>query len=180
MNDLPAQDPDPVAAWLAVARSPNANFAALCQTVLHRTTSILRRRRWSRRASIVAGLAGCYAAGLASMYFVRAPTPAEMIIVEKAPDPTQTPLLAPRETDVSAVSLEWRAVESSDKRVEFYRRAGDRYLAESNDTEAAMRCYRLMLNAASNTEMTISPDDNWLLMALKDARLKEKLNAKPN
>jgi hypothetical protein len=181
MNDLPAQDPDPLAPWLAVSRSPDADVAALRQTVLKRTTRILRHRRWSRRAAIAAALAACYAAGVASTYWLRPTAPAEVIIVEKSPEPAPSPAAtAPHEAEPSAIALEWQAVESPNKRVELYRLAGDRYLVESNDMEAALRCYRQMLNAGSEKDLVISPDDNWLLMALKDARLKEKLDAKSN
>jgi hypothetical protein len=181
MNDLPSQDPDPVALWLSVSRSPDANVAALRKTVLQRTTRILRHRRWARRVAVAAALAACYAAGVASMYWLRAPARAEVIIVEKTAEPAPSPpATVPRKAEPSAVDLEWLAVESPDKRVEFYRRAGDRYLAESNDTEAALRCYRQMLNTGSEKDLLIAADDNWLLMALKDARLKEKLDAKSN
>jgi hypothetical protein len=181
MNDLPAQDPDPFAHWLAVSRSPDAEVAALRQTVLQRTKRILRHHRWTRRAAVAAALAACYAAGVALMYWLRPPAAAEVIIVEKSPEPAPAPpATEPREAEPSAVALEWQAVESSEKRVELYRRAGDRYLAESNDLEAALRCYRQMLNAGSEKDLLNSPDDNWLLMALKDARLKEKVYAKSN
>jgi hypothetical protein len=184
MTDLSSSDPDPLAEWLTVSCSPDDNVAALRQTVLQGTTRVLRRRRWARRAAVVAGLAACYAAGMASMYWLTPLTPPQVVIVEKIPETTPAPppptLQVPRETESSAVALEWEAVESPDKRVECYRRAGDQYLAESNDTESALRCYRQMLNAASNDDLAISPDDNSLLMALKSARLKEKRNAKPN
>jgi hypothetical protein len=55
--------------------------------------------------------------------------------------------------------------------------AGDRYLNEAGDPEAALRCYRRALDAASDEQTRFSPDDNWLVMALKNAREKEARHA---
>ena len=44
---------------------------------------------------------------------------------------------------------------------------------------AALRCYRNYLDAADPEELAPAPaDDNWLLLALKNARLKEREYAK--
>jgi hypothetical protein len=55
--------------------------------------------------------------------------------------------------------------------------AGDRCLNDIGDPEAALRCYERALNAASDDEVRFSADDNWLLMAIKNAREKEARHA---
>ena len=82
------------------------------------------------------------------------------------------PQTAPADT---ALALEWQAIDHKNKRFEFYRRAGDRYL-EENDVQAAVRCYKGALAAGSTNERTISVKDNWLLMAIKEDWQKEKRN----
>jgi hypothetical protein len=78
---------------------------------------------------------------------------------------------------VPALVREWQAAENPDKRAILFRQAGDRYVAEGSDWESALRCYSGALNAGTEADLAISPDDNWLLMALKDARQKEKRHA---
>ena len=48
-----------------------------------------------------------------------------------------------------------------------YRQAGDRYLADRNDSPQAARCYRLFLLRAGPDARKVSADDSWLLIALK-------------
>src|SRR2546425_9794255 len=45
----------------------------LRRSVLQRTTRLLRRRRWLRRTGIAAGLCGCYAAGILTMWLASTP-----------------------------------------------------------------------------------------------------------
>jgi hypothetical protein len=71
-------------------------------------------------------------------------------------------------------ALEERAFDSVDERSALYRRAGDRYAAEHGDWESALRCYRNSLDLAAEKDLEIGPGDNWLLMALKEARKQEK------
>ena len=60
------------------------------------------------------------------------------------------------------------------------RRAGDQWLRESGDISRAVRDYARALDQASEQERAIAPgQDNWLLMALKDARTKERKDAQP-
>jgi hypothetical protein len=55
-----------------------------------------------------------------------------------------------------------------------FKLAGDRYLSELCDTEAALRCYRNALDLASDADAVVASDDSWLLIALKQAKAKEK------
>jgi hypothetical protein len=180
MNDPSPLEHDALAAWLAVSRSDSAS---LRQAVLHRTTRLLRRRRWQRRGAVVLALAACYVAGLVTMRWLTPLPAAETIVVEKTTQAAPPPPEAPppqQEAEPPARALEWKALDHPQITVEYYRRAGDRYLAESNDMQAAVRCYKQMLDAGSEHDLIIAPDDTWLLMALKEARQKEKLDAKAN
>lgn len=51
-----------------------------------------------------------------------------------------------------------------------YREAGDRFLADRNDSPQATRCYRLYLMRAGPAALTVTADDSWLLIALKQDR----------
>ena len=80
--------------------------------------------------------------------------------------------------EAPAVLVErWGERAGDDRRAAVYRQAGDRYLAEGGDLESALRCYRNALDAGPEEGTTISADDTWLMMVLKDARQKEKRNA---
>jgi hypothetical protein len=76
------------------------------------------------------------------------------------------------------VALEWQALDSPRRRAELYREAGDRYLSAESDPESALRCYTAALDAGAGADRAVAPADSWLLMALKDAREKEKRHAK--
>jgi hypothetical protein len=76
------------------------------------------------------------------------------------------------------VVLEWHAVDNVDRRAELYRKAGDQYLSEASDPESALRCYSAALDTGAGTNQAVLPEDNWLLMAIKDAREKENRRAK--
>jgi len=157
-------EPDPLAELLARPDLP-ADGAALRQALRERTTRWLRRRQRRRLLAAVVALAGCYLAGLATLGVPRPPArPAE-------PAPRRA------EAPPSAVDLEWHALEGPGRRAERYRAAGDRYLEEA-DPEGAVRCYGASLDEASEAERAISAGDNWLLMAIKEARQKEKDDAK--
>ena len=67
---------------------------------------------------------------------------------------------------------------SREKQADFFRLAGARHVAEGGDLQAALRCYRQSLDAGSEEDLAVKPEDDWLLMALKDARKKEKQHAK--
>jgi hypothetical protein len=97
-----------------------------------------------------------------------ASSPSQPEIAAEPPDPL---------AGLSAVDLEWRALEGQGKRSELYRLAGDRYLKEANDVESALRCYRLALETGSQKDLPISPEDSWLLMAAKEARQRENRHA---
>ncbi len=163
-------DPDPLTDLLAL---PPADAGALRQAVLTATTRRLRQRRsaapWSlagragrllcRRAiELAADLPGNFRPGHTSPGREAASAGRSPAGGRPAPE-----LLAPPEqVPENATAL---------------RQAGDRYLTEAADPEAALHCYSKSLDAGTEDDTKFSPDDNWLLMAIKNAREKEARHA---
>jgi hypothetical protein len=158
---------------LLAAPKMSGDAERLRQQIWQRTTGVLRFRRRLRQAAWAAGLAACVAAVVFGLRW-RTPAPAlpqpEVAERPSPPQPSPSP-------DASAVVLEWRAFDSPDHQTELYRRAGDRYLAEGEDLQAALRCYGNALDTGTEDDLKLSPSDSWLLMAIKDARMKEKRDA---
>lgn len=176
------ETPTPVDDFLQVDFSGPAD-PTLRQALLTRTTRVVRRRLWARRAGIAGALAACYAAGMLTMGFVTPPREGPQQEVARQPSQRETmdtPVVAAADSvaEQSALALEWRAFESAERRAELYQLAGDRYLEREADMQSALRCYRQALDASPEASLTISASDNWLLMALKEARQKEKTHAR--
>jgi hypothetical protein len=181
MHEIFAREPDPLEGMLG-ARPLPADAAALRQELLAQTARVLRRRRRGRQIAWAAALAACYIAGLLTMHRAGRPAPAPSPApVAKTTDRVQQPRDVSPPTDGPerpALAKEWEAVESG--RAGLFREAGDLYLDQEGDLASAVRCYRNALNAGTEGDLAISSQDNWLLMAIKDARQKEKRNAKNN
>jgi hypothetical protein len=171
MIDTPLPEPDPCEELLAPAPAPPAG--RFREALLRRTRRVLRRRLWVRRAGVAATLAACFAAGLFTGRLGNEPVPVPE--TRPAPQAQSEPAPAP-----PPVVVEWQAADSKEPRADLYRQAGDRYLEEDADYQSALRCYRGALDAGSDKDLAIAPDDSWLLMVLKDARQKEKRDANPN
>jgi hypothetical protein len=170
------RDHDPCADFLDAPPSA-AGDIALQERLFRQTTRMIRRRRWLRRAGFAAAFAACYLAGAVTVYLVRSPAPPQPGTV---PLPSPPSTASPGETTVglTAVALENQALDSVQPQPELYRLAGDRYVAESGDLQAALRCYRQALDEGPEQDLQVKPEDSWLLIALKEARQKEKENAK--
>jgi hypothetical protein len=179
MHDIFSPEPDPLQGVLHPP-SPSEN-EALRQSVYSQTRRVLRRRRRLRQCAYAVSLFGSFAAGLLAMWMLlparraskdlSSPTPLAAAEVEN-------PCLRSGRADDSALAMEWTAFDSEDHRAELYRQAGDRYMEEENDPLSALRSYGNALDNGTEQDLAISTDDNWLLMAIKDARLKEKKDAK--
>jgi hypothetical protein len=150
-----------------------------------RTAKILRRRRHARRTAFVGALAACFVGGILAAHLFRSEPPIVHDIqyvympAESKPDKPVQPTEQP-EPKLTALALEWQAVESPDRSAELYRRAGDRYFEEENDVASALRCYRHFLRECHASELGIAPQDNWLLVNLKNAQREERRHAKSN
>lgn len=160
-------EPDPLERLLTPRlASPDP---ALRREVLRRTGGIVVRRLWLRRTAWVAALAACYLAGLLTPR-VSAPAPPLPDVVRQHPG-AETPAPAVNET---ALTMENRALDSIEARSTLYRQAGDRYLIEERDPGSALRCYRQAIQSGSDEDLQIKPEDNWLMIVLKESRRKEK------
>src|SRR5581483_1506645 len=166
-------EPDPLGDLLAVPPRPG-DVDVLRQKILQQTTGVLRFRRRMRQTAWVAGLAACIAALVFGLHWrPSVPKPSQP---EMAQQTTSQPSSSSG-AEESALTLEWRAFHSPTRQTELYRQAGDRYLAEGEDLQAALRCYANALDTATDNDLKISTSDSWLLMAIKDAREKEKRDA---
>src|SRR5262249_10074514 len=134
MSDTPSIPPDDLTEWLRPpsVQPPNDR---LREALWRRTRGVLRWRRRGRRLAMVAALAACYLAGLCTMR-LGAPSAGDnaTAVTRSGPavDQNRQPEPPPKAV-VSALDLEWQAIDSTDRRAELYRRAGDKYLEESND-----------------------------------------------
>jgi hypothetical protein len=173
MNEIcpdSANDPDPLDRLLAAPPLP-ADGDALRRRVLARTRRALRWRRARRPLAAAAVLAMLGAATLAVSRLPRR-APKEPPHAERREKPAEVPPAAP-----AALTLEWQAFDRPDQGAALYRQAGDRYLDAEGDAESALRCYAAALDDGGEDDRRISSGDSWLLMAIKDARQKEKKGA---
>ena len=180
MSDPTGFVPDPLDDLL---RRPSGEGGdALCARLQQRTTRVLRRRRRLRVVARIATLAACFVAGALTVYCLGPRRIDRVVVVEKQPAPTAptvpAPVPKPAPPPPSAVALEWKAFDADKPRPDLYREAGDRYLHEDDDPISALRCYGQSLNGASDKDLAISPDDDYLLMVVKEARRREKSDAK--
>jgi len=155
---------------------PSAGNEPLQNALRRRTTRLLRRRRRIRRLASLAALAACFLAGMATMHWFTPPPPTAPepatapVIAEKKPAPAPVVEPMPR----NATVVEWQARTQPDTRAAQLRRAATLYLNEDQDYAAALRCYGDALSAAGPDALAFSLDDDWLEMAIKHARQKEK------
>jgi hypothetical protein len=153
------------------------------------TAVVQRRRRWLRSARWAGLLTAFYAAGAASVWWWQRPTPVP--VVRRAPEPPGQPSPAPPKSapaepeadpyrnDPPQVIERWAALAEGRRRVTLYRRAGDLYYEVYGDHAAAIRCYRQALDSGTEADLAVQADrDNWLLMSIKAARLKERSDAR--
>jgi hypothetical protein len=153
--------------------APLSANSPLRERLLDRTTALLRRRIWQRRVARAAAFAACFLVGILALAMRQhppaRPVPPNEMVQEKEPSNPVEP--------ATGNGLEWVALESPDERAALYRKAGDRYL-EEKDLEAALRCYTQSLDRGGDEDLTVQLDDAWLLILIKDARQKEKNDAK--
>jgi hypothetical protein len=177
---------DPIEAFLGQGSGEKTN-EKLRRLIQQKTLGVLRRRRWLRRGGWLAGLAACYAAGILTIQLWPRPDVGTQVAIAPEENTVGQPGIAPPASEPrnpttdqppeTALALEWKALDSIEKRPDLFRLAGDKYL-EDNNIESATRCYRGALDNASDQDLKISVNDNWLLMSLKQAKQEEKRYAK--
>lgn len=170
-TELPLEGVD----WSAWPKPPE-NLRA---TVLAQTSRVVRRRAWWRRARLASGWGLAYAAGIATAWLAwpreaARPMPA-------APQPATAKQVAaaheaqnPAEENLSALSPEELrrrvpgAARSEQRRL--LRLAGDRYLYGAANVEAALDCYRQVIELTPRAELgRHDADESWLLAELKSS-----------
>jgi hypothetical protein len=165
---------------------------ALWASLRDRTTSVLRRRRRLKRGAIVVALLLPVAVGLGWFLVTQnndEKTPADpsappVVVARKKPieqpappEHPPAPGLTPLEENLSpAQRFEVKARIDVAKQAVYLLQAGNSY-CEEDDCESALRCYAQYLNVAGPEALAIADTDNWLLVALKNARRKENVNA---
>jgi hypothetical protein len=144
-----------------------------------RTTRVLRGRRLVRQLALVGLAAACYLAGVATMWFLPpqltavADAPAKTVVIAEnkiEPSPQEKPPERPEIYEFEAQTA------PPSERYAQLRKAGDIYLEQAHDYASALRCYRQAFDAGGEQALAFSTDDNWLVMAIKNARKKEKDN----
>lgn len=159
--------------------------AGLRAALLQRTTGILRRRRRMRRLGAVAALLACYLAGAATAetWWPWRPLAPAAAHKEGATVGEPTSVAGTQDSTEPKPGREAPLPEGAGpppatakvSPFEVRRRAGDRFLREPAQLALAVRSYTNALRVASVEERAISPErDSWLLMALKESRLKER------
>ncbi len=173
--------PDDPCDYLQQDRAADAD-PAFRAALLRDTSRVLRGKRWRRRAALVTALAACYAAGLGTMklWFGAGPSPVNSWVAESLPQDqaATTHVVAVALDEPAAIELETVAhLAPRPQQAELYRQAADRYWQDSQNVQAALRCYRLALQLGPPEQWHVCVDDNWLLMALKQAKQREKNHA---
>jgi hypothetical protein len=152
---------------------------SLKSAMRERTTRVLRRRRRARQLGVVGVAAACYLAGLATMWLflprqvTKGDTPAPTLIVAdagKLSEPEIKPPLRPELYEFEAQTA------PPAERAAQLKKAGDLYLEQAHDYASALRCYGQAFDAGGPQALEYSPDDNWLVVSIKNARRKEKGN----
>jgi hypothetical protein len=180
MHDIFSREPDPLEGMLRPPSTPPVN-EELRQAVYTRTQGMLRRRRHLKQLAYTAALLVSFAAGLLVMRVTMQPAPMPVVVQPRQQElrpPDNPPSPSPENPKPPALAKEWSAFDSNDQRGELYRQAGDSYMEDEYDPQSALRCYTNALEHGTKQDLTISADDNWLLMAIKEARQKEKTHAK--
>lgn len=149
---------------------PAGDDARVREAVLRRTARVIRFRPWVRRAKLLAAAALLVAAGGVAGWFSKpAPGPVTEYVAVPVVLPSAEPTPPAPVEYVTAEQIELQAEQAADRATAAarYREAGDRFLADRNDSPQAARCYRLYLMRAGPDALTVTADDSWLLIALK-------------
>ena len=137
----------------------------LQRQVLLRTKGVLGQRRRMRHFGMAAALVVCYLAGMATMQIRsnEAAGPAQTLVEDDGPGepkhvpPAESPRVAPKQEKPPTQRL---------TPYEALCRKSDRYL-QSGDISLAVRYSNRALKHATGEQRAVSPDDNFVTMALK-------------
>jgi len=174
-----------------LAPRPAPYSTAFRESVLLRTEGRLSRARWLRRGARGAAIAGVFLAGGLAGWFAQPdhekanerPGSVETVFVPVAvPIPLpESPSRVATSPPLTASAAELRAEQQDDPiaAATLYRQAGDAFLREQ-DYSNATRCYRLYLARAGDPALSLDSNDSWLLVSLKNAAFREKIDVTKN
>jgi hypothetical protein len=179
--------PDDLADLLAP--QPAGPSRALRDAVLLQTERRLARDRWVRRGTRAVVVAGVFAAGSLAGWFARPERERvievtgeihSVIVPVPVPVPDRFPSV-PEHPPLSASAAELQAEQQDNPNAAatLYRQAGDAFLRE-RDYSNATRCYRLYLARGGDAALSLDSNDSWLLVSLKNAAYKEKVDVTKN
>lgn len=171
-GELPLEDME----WSTWPKPPEH----LREALLAETSRVVRRRVWRRRSRLAASWALAYAAGIATVWlgWPRAavpPAPALEMVANKEVTVHPPRHESPPE-DLAALSPEAlrRRVAGAprDEQRRLLRLAGDRYLYGAADVEAALDCYRQVIELTPRAELAKhEANESWLLAELKSSEI---------
>ncbi len=178
MSPSHAPEPD----LLEALGRPRGDYGPLRQAILQQTSRVIRRRRRVKSAALAAALAGCYLEGAETRHIWTAgPGSRQQLAAQHAPAPAPTPDVkvvkppATRPAPQPSTAKLARADRPKRSRFEILCRASDLQLYRRKDVLKAIRFGNRALDVATPEELAISPDtDSWLLMALKQERIKKE------
>ncbi len=181
---MSANEPDDLHELLSP--KPGTDDSALRDELFRRTARALRVRIWARRAAkaavAAALLVSAFALGRGTAprapevemrtEFVAVPVPVLPVlpVLPESPEPPPAVRTA-RSLELDAEQADGMAA------ARLYREAGDAFLSAESDYANAARCYRLFLARAGDAGSALETGDSWLLVSLKNAAFKEKVNA---
>jgi hypothetical protein len=145
---------------------PDREFP-LREALREQTGRSIRRRRWRRRLALAAAAALFFVAGMGVMAWLRPPPEPEAPAVAKV-----EPAKQEAEEKKAPAPVDPREL-PPEKKAEILFAAGEKFLHEAKDYDAALRCYQRGLETADARMLDVSPEDDWLIMALKLDRTKE-------
>jgi hypothetical protein len=159
---------------------PYAQNDDLQKQIYQQTIGYLGYRNRMNRIQWIAGLAACFMGGILVANWFR---PEPITITEyvylpaKESEVKESEPTLPRKRPAE-LELEGEKALVGSESAKLFREAGDLYLREEGNYQAALRCYRNFLDEASPSDLTPSNSDTWLLNSLKEDRLTEVRNVK--
>jgi hypothetical protein len=156
-------------------------------SLLRLTEGRLSRARWVHRGARGVAAASLLVVGGLSGWFARPerertielPGAVHTVVV---PVPVPVPEHPPSASaSLTAAAAEIQAEQQDDTitAANLYRQAGDSFLREQ-DYANATRCYRLFLARAGDSALALDSADSWLLVSLKNAAFREKIDVTKN
>jgi hypothetical protein len=176
---------------LADLLSPSAAASrpAFRDSLLRQTERRLARGRLLRHGTRAVAMASIFAAGGLAGWLARPerertielPGAVHTVVV---PVPLPVPershnVLAASPTSASTAELAAEQQDDPNAAAKLYREAGDAFLRDQ-DYPNATRCYRLYLARAGEAALALETNDSWLLVSLKNAAFREKIDVTQN